>query len=955
MEAVFLKILNMSLSAALVIVVVLLARLLLRRAPGKWRYLLWIVVAFRLLCPVSISAPFSILRLTAQPAVTQTSAGSSEIAYIPQNIGMMAQPRVYVGTPFVSEVISQSLPAPTPEDSANPLQIWIAVGTVLWCAGMTALLLYGIISYLRLRHRLTGAVRVENGVCETDAVRAPFILGLLRPVIYLPVGLEGETLRYVLAHERFHIRHGDHAVKLLAFLLLTVHWFNPLVWLAFALMCRDMEMRCDEAVLSEESGVTKPYSMALLSFATERRFPSPSPLCFGETSVKERIKNVLRWKRPKTWVTVAAALLCVVAVAACAVNPGREKTEGGTPWDWTSTVTAAGIKSAEGNGMTLDAEQTQRLVELLNAVRPEEVVRGRGIPSNQVLDVTTGVGYRLRWAGGIIELDFDDAVAAAELYGSPETLGPGVWEIHNDALYAFLEGLKQQFAPASTPFPVENETQDMSTLLCKREDVVSVRVEGARAVYVNTNQTEREMILNKLYAADCSEFRDAEPAGVMGATVSFSIDTKEIERNIRIVSDESAQFIVITTPDGDRKCWKGPGDSFDFSGLNQLVSGVLGNEDDPAYSGTVILADREFRRAVNKGNSAIVRAILDGALNETEASGIDLEATYNIKFRVGKVVYGIDSETGQFFREDEGKTKYARIESQKLTVVKTCLGVLSITEDMIGGEIIASDFEDGVAIPVPQRSLPSFRNADGAELKLNMNLQALNAALDTYMGSGYIYSLPQHALSAAAALRYDGEGQFKQPLWPVVELSFYEGWTPSEGPGVGATADEVKAYWGEPDTETDPEAFNPAKLYSLSYLLPDGLLEYVHRGDGVIRTINLYASELLDDPSILTPGGNLTQWHGRSEAHIENFSCFGELEVMCVANKPEANGRYSGDGHCRMSVTDADGTETVLLEGKGDQKTIPAPRIENGTLDVTMEYGTGAWFVTVDWFPRPKE
>ena len=164
---------------------------------------------------------------------------------------------------------------------------------------MAALLLYGIISYLNLRRRLRGAVRAENGVFETDSVRAPFILGLFSPTIYLPPGLEGEPLRYVLAHERFHIRHADHAVKLFGFLLLCVHWFNPLVWLAFYLMSRDMEMRCDEAVLSAESGITKPYSMALLSFASARRFPSPSPLCFGETGVRERIKNVLRWKKPK--------------------------------------------------------------------------------------------------------------------------------------------------------------------------------------------------------------------------------------------------------------------------------------------------------------------------------------------------------------------------------------------------------------------------------------------------------------------------------------------------------------------------------------------------------------------------------------------------------------------------------------------------------------------------------
>ena len=463
METLFLKVLNMSLSAALVIVVVLLARLALKRSPKKWSYLLWLVVAFRLVCPVSFSAPFSILRLTAQPAVTQSAAGASEIAYIPTDIGMMAHPRVYMGTTHVSDLISGSLPAPAPTDSANPLQIWTAVGAAVWCAGAAALLLYAIISYLRLRRRMAGAVRAEEGIYETDAVRSPFILGLLRPTIYLPVGLEGETLHYVLAHERFHIRRGDHAAKLLAYLLLTVHWFNPLVWLSFVLMSRDMEMRCDEAVLSGENGITKPYSMALLSFASGERFPAPSPLCFGETGVKERIKNALRWRSPKTWVSVAAALLCVVAVAACAANPVGQKKAEGTPWDWTSTVTAGAIKSTETDGVSLNAQQTETLVKLLNEVKADEVVRGRGIPSNQVLDITTGVGYRLRWDGGIIELDFADNAAAAELYGSPETLGPGVWEIHNDALYAFLEELESG-TPASGSDLAGNPGRDAAQL-----------------------------------------------------------------------------------------------------------------------------------------------------------------------------------------------------------------------------------------------------------------------------------------------------------------------------------------------------------------------------------------------------------------------------------------------------------------------------------------------------------
>ena len=149
----------------------------------------------------------------------------------------------------------------------------------------------------------------------------PFILGLLRPRIYIPFDMEGEELRFVLAHERYHIQHGDHLIRAFAFLLMAVHWFNPLCWLAFALCGRDMEIRCDEAVLDSQKVNRKAYSRTLLSFADERRFPRPIPLAFGEASVKSRIQNALNWKRPKTWVTILAAVVCLFAVAACAANP----------------------------------------------------------------------------------------------------------------------------------------------------------------------------------------------------------------------------------------------------------------------------------------------------------------------------------------------------------------------------------------------------------------------------------------------------------------------------------------------------------------------------------------------------------------------------------------------------------------------------------------------------------
>ncbi len=324
MEAVFLSVLNMSISAAVVIIAVVFVRLLLRKAPKKWSYLVWGVVGFRLCCPVSFKTVFSIFQFAAiRPAAVQSAGQTGGMEDIPPNLGLMTQPQLNTGNTQINETIGSMMPAANPAASVNPMQIWIAVGLVLWCVGMAALLIYGIVSYLHMKRRLTGAVLMRDNIYETDRVRTPFILGLFRPNIYLPVGLEEETLRYVLAHEQYHLRRRDHIVKAFAFLLLTVHWFNPLVWLAFYLMNRDMEMSCDEKVLEKEIGIAKAYSISLLSFAVNHHLPMPSPLAFGETGVKSRIKNVLRWKKPKVWVTLAAVVLCVLVVAACGTNPAE--------------------------------------------------------------------------------------------------------------------------------------------------------------------------------------------------------------------------------------------------------------------------------------------------------------------------------------------------------------------------------------------------------------------------------------------------------------------------------------------------------------------------------------------------------------------------------------------------------------------------------------------------------
>ena len=329
MEHIFLQVLNMSATASYVIAAVLLLRLLLRKLPKKIPYLLWSVVAFRLCCPVTWQSVFSLFSLNPlADSVRVTGGGATRLEYFPSNAGTAAPPQINGGTliPPVGEAVSNTLPAATPVSAvsaADPLRLWITIGTVIWCVGMAALLVYSMICYGKMRRRMSTAVLFRGNVYQSDCIRSPFILGLVRPKIYIPFGLDQDTMKYVLAHERYHIRRRDYLIKPFAFLLLTIHWFNPLCWLAFHLMGKDMEMSCDEKVLTGEGSSVKAYSASLLSFAVSRRFPSPSPLAFGETSVKSRIKNVLRWRKPKTWVTLLAVLLCVLVIVACAANPAQ--------------------------------------------------------------------------------------------------------------------------------------------------------------------------------------------------------------------------------------------------------------------------------------------------------------------------------------------------------------------------------------------------------------------------------------------------------------------------------------------------------------------------------------------------------------------------------------------------------------------------------------------------------
>lgn len=307
MENMFLSVLNMSLTASFVIAAIMLARLPLKKAPKIISYCLWAVAGFRLVFPFTLESVFSLLPFKSAP--------------IPQDIAMQAVPRIDSGITMIDNAVSAALPAATPASSVNPLQVWIGVGSYIWLLGIMVMLIYSFVSIVLLKRRLRDAVQVEGNLYEADNLKTPFVIGLFRPKIYIPTGLSEEECRYIVLHEQTHIRRHDHAVKILAYFILCLHWFNPLAWAAFWLMGADMEMSCDERTLKELGGEFKnAYSLSLVRVATGRKILNGSPLAFGEGGMKERIKNVLNFKKPSRVIITLAIALVVVLTVGFAMN-----------------------------------------------------------------------------------------------------------------------------------------------------------------------------------------------------------------------------------------------------------------------------------------------------------------------------------------------------------------------------------------------------------------------------------------------------------------------------------------------------------------------------------------------------------------------------------------------------------------------------------------------------------
>lgn len=305
MSEVFLKAVNMSISAGWLVLAVLALRLILKQAPKWVNVLLWGIVAVRLICPFSIESALSLI-----PS-TETISPEIMMDWTPEiSTGIAPLDQV------VNPVISSSF-APNPGTSANPLQILIPVAANLWLLGVLILLAYTAISYMSLRHKLRTSVILRDNIFQCETVGSPFVLGILKPRIYLPYAMDGQNLHHVVAHEQAHIRRKDHWWKPLGFLLLTVYWFNPLMWVAYILLCRDIELACDEKVIAELGNDQRAdYTQALVACAVNRRMIAVCPLAFGEVGVKDRIKSIMNYRKPTFWIIVTALVVCLV-VAVC--------------------------------------------------------------------------------------------------------------------------------------------------------------------------------------------------------------------------------------------------------------------------------------------------------------------------------------------------------------------------------------------------------------------------------------------------------------------------------------------------------------------------------------------------------------------------------------------------------------------------------------------------------------
>ena len=332
MSSFFLEIVNMSISASWIVLAVLLLRLLLKKAPKWIMVLLWGIVAVRLICPFSIESAMSLIPSS---ETINTDIMVEDDSMLENDSVVEHKPLIDTGVPIINDAVnpiieenfSQELEMePQGGISVTPLQIIILILSWIWMAGMVVMLAYTVISYLRVKRKIGTAVRLRENIFQSENVVSPFVLGVIKPRIYLPFDMNEQDMEHVIAHENAHIRRKDHLWKPFGFLLLTLHWFNPFIWLAYVLLCRDIELACDEKVVKEFDNQQKAdYAQALVTCSVNRRMIAACPIAFGEVGVKDRVKSILNYKKPAFWIIIVAIIASSIAAVCFLTDPVSEK------------------------------------------------------------------------------------------------------------------------------------------------------------------------------------------------------------------------------------------------------------------------------------------------------------------------------------------------------------------------------------------------------------------------------------------------------------------------------------------------------------------------------------------------------------------------------------------------------------------------------------------------------
>lgn len=439
MNNMFLTVVDMSITAGYVILAVILIRLLLKKAPRKYSYLLWTVVAFRLVCPVSFQSTLclipdffgsSLAKEFAFPnQEAAVTAGQAELADTLSAAGLAAS-----NSDSQSTESSENFESFVRSKTGEANRAGLTVCEVIWIAGMILFLVYYLLSSLRLKIHLTGAIKTGKRIYQADNLRTPFVYGIVRPAIYLPNGLGEEERNYIIKHEQIHIRRKDYLVKAAASGMLCLHWFNPLVWAAFHLMVRDMEMSCDEAVLrSMGAGIKRSYCESLLATAGERYLPGGAPLAFGEGELESRIKNVLRYRKPAFLAAFSAAVLVMAAAVILAADP--KESAGGEANTGEEEVSVSAVAAAvAGRVPVKEYDYPEQLISLIQfpTLRDSDEESQSGETDLYKIAEIEGSGialYGIGTSGRKVLLQWGESAAEFDWsYMTPRSISPVLWQ-----------------------------------------------------------------------------------------------------------------------------------------------------------------------------------------------------------------------------------------------------------------------------------------------------------------------------------------------------------------------------------------------------------------------------------------------------------------------------------------------------------------------------------------------